>query len=72
MRVLTMNEVSLVSGSGVVESATTGGVIGTAIGAGVTGSLAGASAYGVIGVALGFSWGVGYSLGSAIYRAISE
>jgi len=72
MRALTMNEVGLVSGAGVVDSATAGGVIGTAIGAGVTGSVAGASAYGVIGVALGLSWAVGYSIGTAIYRAITD
>ena len=72
IRDLTPDEMRLVSGGDILDSAafrgaTFGGVVGSIIGAAVTGSSAGASGYGIIGAALGFSAGLGWGIGTAIY-----
>ena len=77
-RELTCEEIQLVSGGDWMDSpafrgGAVGGMLGSILGAGLTGSSAGASSYGLIGAALGFSAGLGWSVGTLIYEhAISR
>ena len=72
IRELTSNEIHLVSGgdrmdSYAFEGGAMGGMAGSIFGAAWTGSTIGASRYGLIGAALGFSFGLGWGIGTSMY-----
>ncbi len=77
IRELTSDEIDLVSGGDLTDSyAFQGGAMGamacSIFGSAWTGSSIGASRFGLIGAALGFSFGLGWGVGTSIYNFASE
>ena len=72
IRELTSNEIHLVSGgdwkdSYAFQGGAMGGMASSIFGSAWTGSAIGASRFGLIGAAIGFSFGLGWGIGSSMY-----
>ena len=68
MRLLSDEEMDMVSGGGVIgEAAADFGAVGTVFGYVVDSTLMGATRGGVAGAMIGASWGAGYALGGMLY-----
>ncbi len=77
IRELTSDEIHLVSGGDLMDSyafqgGAMGGMAGSIFGSAWTGTSMGASRFGLIGAALGFSFGLGWAIGTSMYTYASR